>query len=332
MADFRGVSKQAVLDSFVRASLFLRQSNLGQHTTEVLENWDKNGATTKIGAARNDKQMVEAMKESGALSSLSYYQDLFMYHAATERADGNDTQMQDLYRDLMAWSAFFNVSVSSNPDIGKEVRTHIVVDLLNRMAAAGIDSESCREKLSDAVGEVEKKDKKLAEWLDSALPVTQLLYGAADASEFRQWLGGPSSNQGSCLQRTLYSVSNLPSEETVNAVPKAMEKYSVILSNQPDSTRVMPKNQWDSHVETVKKNFQIAMARFVEIAQTAKIDIKPLTQNRDKWGISFYGTLGAAQGAAASLRAYNLSVVDPQGRIIEPPPQKLLTGPSNPGP
>jgi hypothetical protein len=332
MADFRGVSKEAVIDSFVRAGQFLKQLDLGVHTAEVLDGWDKNGAATKLGAARDDKKLAEAVKQTGALSNLSYYQDLFMYHAAVERADGSETQMQNLYRDLMAWSAFFDGTASPNSDIGREVRAHIVVNLLDRMNAAGIDADACHEKLAQTVGELKKKDGKLADWLDSAVPVAQLLHSSVEPTEFRQWLAGPSSNQTGCLQRALYGISNLPPEETVNAVPKAIDIYRVTMNNQPDSPNVMPDRQWAGYVETVQRKFRLAMIPFAETAQTSKIEVKPLSGTGDKWGISFYGTLGAAQGAATTLRQYNLSVVDSQGRTIEPPPLLRLTGPSNPSP
>jgi hypothetical protein len=335
MTEFRGVEGEALIDSFIRAEKFLRGHDLGKATEEVLAAWDDSGVAAKIREAGSDQELANVMRQTKALPLLSLYQDLFAYHAAAEQADGENHEVQDLYRDLMAWSAFFDETAKPNPAVDKEVKSHVVIDTLNRLAAAGPDiGQACEEKLDTAVADIGRKDQKLADWLEVAVPVVRLLHRAEQTPELQRWLSTESPTQDVCLQKTLSGMCDIRPEEKLRSVPKAMEQYKVILSNQPEAPSVMPPGQWMNHVRNVRKNFQLAMAQLAKTAQVAKIEILPLTKEQDKWGITFYGTKRAAETAATVLTPFHYNVTDPQGQIIPcpPPPAGAAPAPAPGGP
>jgi hypothetical protein len=332
MTDFRGVQKEALIDSIDRAVDFLRGLDLGSNTGAALDLLRENDIPAKIAQAGNDEELANTMRDTGALPYLSQFHDIFAYHAAAEADGGKSHEAQDLYRDLMAWSAFFDETVKPDLTIQKEIHSHLVFRALDRLAEADTDIQEAGDaRLSAAVLEIAKKDKNLAGWLEENAPVYRLLYGGEPSPELTDLMAASTPSQDACLQKALYAMSGLPPLDEVPAAPKAMDSYNITLSNQEGA---LPEARWMAHVQSVRKKMLMAMLPFARTAQTAHIEIRPLTAEKDKWSFSFYGTRRAAQTAALALKSFNYNVVDAQGQTVEPlpPPRALPPPPSGPAP
>ena len=327
MTDFRGVQKEVLIDSIGRAMNFLRGLNLGGNTDAAIDLLREDDIPAKIAQAENDEELTDVMRNTGALPYLSQFHEIFSFYAAAEADGGKSHEVQDLYRDLMAWSAFFDETVNPDLTLQKEIQSHIVFRTLDRLEQAdpGVQ-EASEAKLSAAVFDLAKKDKKLAGWVGENVPVYRLLYGGAPSPELMDLMAASTSSQEACLQKTLYAMSGLPPPEKVLDVPKAMDLYNITLNNQEGA---LPEARWMDHVQNARRKMLMAMLPFARTAQTAHIEILPLTAKKDKWNFSFYGTRRAAQTVALALKTFNYDVIDAQGQAVEAlqPPRALLPPP-----
>jgi len=250
MTEFRGVDRVALIDSIGRAMNFLRGLELGGNTDAAIDLLREEEIPGKIARAENDEELADVMRNTGALPYLSQFGDVIAFHAAAEAADGKGHEAQDLYRDLTAWSAFFDETVKPDPDLRKEIQTHIVCRSLDRLAAADpAAQESGATRLHAVVSDVAGKDKDLAGWLEENVPVYQLLYGGELTPELSELMAKSTSAQDAAMQKALYAISGLPPQDEVLAAPKAMDLYNITLSNQEGA---VPEARWMPHVQSAR--------------------------------------------------------------------------------
>ncbi len=314
MTDFRGVEKVALIDSIGRAMNYLRGLELGGNTDAAIDILQEEDIPGKIARAENNEQLADVMRTTGALPYLSQFGDVIAFHAAAEAADGKGHEVQDLYRDLSAWSAFFDETVKPDPDLRKEIQSHIVYSTLDRLTAADAAGQDCDARLHATVADVAKTSKPLAEWLEQNVPVYRLLYAGEPSPEVAELIEASNSVQGAALQKTLYEMSGLPPKGEVLAAPQAMDQYSITLENQAGA---MPEARWMPHVQAARKKMLMAILPFAKTAQTAHIEVRPLMAEKDKWTFSFYGTKRAAQAVAVALKTLSYNVIDAKGQAVE---------------
>ena len=331
MTEFRGVQKEKLIDSFTRAQNFLRSQNLGEATAEALQRIDAADAVTKLANAKDDKDLALQLKRTGVLPLLSHFGDVFEAHAACEAAAGQEGhEMQDLYQDLMSWSAFFDETAPLEPRLDKEAGAHVIMRVTSHIAGADASTLS-EEKLDTAVEALKEKDPDLSEWLEQAVPIYRLFGETGDAASVNDMMQATTKVQDGSVQDTLVRISGLKSEQAL-APLRAMQPYKVTISNATADGKTRSGDEWIQHLLEVRKAVLKAMVPYYETGQFGKIDMLPTSRERDKFNISFYATAPAARVAAAKLQPFSCTLLDEKGVAVEPaaPPSASGRTPSAP--
>ncbi|HTK84307.1 MAG TPA: hypothetical protein VL625_04405 [Patescibacteria group bacterium] len=327
MTEFRGVAKESLISSFTRAQNFLRDQNLGEATAEALKRIDRADAVTKITTAKDDKDLALQLRRTGVLPLLSHFGKVFETHAACESAEGKGHEMQDLYRDLSSWGAFFDETAPIDPQLDKEAGAHVIMRISSHIA--GADATALREgELDTTVNALKDKNPVLSEWLEQVVPIYRLFGEAGDIASVNEMMQGTSTMQDSTVQGTLTGISGLQTEQAL-APGRAMRPYKATVSNQIGA-QTLSGEEWIIHLLEIRKSVLKAMLPFFETGQFGKIDMLPASPEKDKYNISFYATAPAAGIAAAQFHAFECVLRDEKGAVVEPaissPPPPLAPG------
>lgn len=333
MTEFRGVQKEKLIDSFTRAQNFLRGQNLGEATAEALQKIDAADAVGKITAAKDDKDLAFQLKRTGVLSLLSHFGKVFSAHAACEAAAGDGHEMQDLYRDLMSWSAFFDETAPINPRLDKEAGAHVIMRVTTHIAGAEASTLQ-EERLDTKVEELKEGDPDLSEYLEKAVPIYRLFGETGDADGVNELMQATTNVQDGSVLDALTGISGLPEEHAL-ARP-AMQKYKVTISNKTGDSEPLSGDDWLGHLLEIKKSMLTAMLPFFDTGQFGKIDMLPTSREKDTFNISFYATVPAARVAAAKLQPFQCTLLDEKGVAVPPavisPPQGPSANRTSPNP
>ncbi len=322
MAEFRGVTKESLIDSFKRAQNFLRDQNLGEATAEALQQIEAADAVAKLADAKDDKDLALQLRKTGVLPLLSHFGKVFEAHAACESAEGKGHEMQDLYRDLSSWGAFFDETAPLAPQLDKEAGAHVIMRVTSHIAGAEA-STLHEDKLDKTVSSLKEKNPGLSDWLEQVVPIYRLFGETGDVASINEMMQGTTSAQDGSVQDTLKGISGLPTEQLL-APGRAMQRYKVTVSSQADG-KSLSGDEWVLHLLDVRKSVLKAMLPFFETGQFGKIDMLPANPEKDSYNISFYATAPAARVAAAKLQPFNCVLRDEKGDAVEPalppPPQ-----------
>ncbi len=253
MTEYRGTDVTEVLKSMFAAKKFIDGLNLGPATKKWFEEWNGGQPYGAIRRAESNYEAVRTIHKTGARTAFQPFQDIFAFHGMMELADINDESNDgaaDLYADLAKWGAFQSLP-PKNPlidEITKEVDSYLIISAINFMFEEqkkrgipandrGLDLEFVDDylkKLGDRKG-----NGKLADWLDSVLPVITLLkqsdsrHGDND-EPIIEMLGGAPQNGRFFLKDMFGRMTGLFEHRgSVMDVPRPIRFYAIELRDLP---------------------------------------------------------------------------------------------------
>jgi hypothetical protein len=301
MTTYRGIGKNALIDSLQRAEQFLRRCGLGPATAKALDSWLEVCKPFETLAKANSEEALAFTMSSTYTSGLfQRFHDFFAHHtmAALQRGESG-SPAQKLYRDLSAWNAFDGKSF--HEEIAGEVTDHIILecmDMLNDKGVQPVLSESSGRMRSLAQGYPDT-----AAWLRDALPILNLLAGGDSRDDARALLKGDDLVDKRILKDILYERTGLAGAAAALDVPHAIRRFAIVPAVAKD----------------VPTDMEHKLAEFLEeYTRTSEVDlasVRLLSDGFENTGVAFRATSRVAREVASAFGQYaNYRIVDFEGQ------------------
>jgi hypothetical protein len=306
MASFRGINRDALIDSLRRAEQFLRQCDLGPETGRVLDSWAAFKPIDALSRARDEKSLLWAMTSTGTTALLPRFHDVFAHHAMKEfQNGGSGSPAQKLYRDLSAWSAFENKPARAQ--VPAEVVEHVIldcIDLLHERGASQAVPES-GDDLRTMAGYAET-----AAWLEDTLPVLDLMSGTGKRPEARSFINGDHPVDKIILKGILYNKTGLSNATAALDVPHAIRRYAIVPAVAGDVPTDI-EDELNEYLQVWRRTGEFASG-----------SVRLLSDGFENIGVAFRATERVAQDVAAGFsRKIGFRLVDAEGQACLPSAQ-----------
>jgi hypothetical protein len=313
---YRGVDKEAVINSLRRAVGFIQSCQLGPASDKLV------GSVIEIckpfetlPTASDDRTMAAIMNASRASYMVGRFHDLFAHHARAERADGlADGPVQALYRDLCAWDAFYGVKPGE--DIAGEITDHNIIDCLALIEKqeGGLSSERAEYRLKKAFREY----RETAEWLERITPILQIMDTREGRDDILNLIRGEDVWDKAVLQKALYDITGYARADAAVEAPHAFRRYAII----PPSAQDVPVTMEEK------------LAEFLEpYTATHEVDLRSVRIFGDSFsnlGVNFTATPRVAGEVADAFKQYaGYRLIDYDSATVDPKP---VVRPASPPP
>ena len=301
MTTYRGIGKNALIDSLQRAEKFLRQCDLGPATARALDSWlEVCEPFEALAKAGSEEALAFTMNATYTATLFQRFHDVFAHHAMAALQKGeSDSPAQKLYRDLSAWNAFDGKRFYE--EIAGEVTDHIILecmDMLNDKGVQTILPEGGRRMRS-----LTQVYPDTAAWLRNALPVLDLLAGGDSRDDARALLRGDDLLDKGILKNILYERTGLERATAALDVPHAIRRFAIVPAVAKD----------------VPTDMEHKLAEFLEeYTSTSEVDlpsVRLLSDGLENTGVAFRATSRVAQEVASAFGQHaNYRIVDFEGQ------------------
>lgn len=314
---YRGVDREAVIDSLRRAVAFIQQCNLGPASGKLV------GSILEIckpfetlPTASDDRSMAAIMNASRASYMVGRFHDLFAHQARVERAAGVESgPAHALYRDLCAWDAFYGAKPGE--EIAGEIADHIIVDCLALIEKqeGGLGSDRAEMRMRKTF----KDYRETAEWLERVVPILQIMDTCDGREDIINLIRGEDVWDKAVLQKALYDITGYARAGAAIEVPHAFRRYAII----PPSAQDVPVTMEEK------------LAEFLEpYTATHEVDLRSVRIFGDSFsnlGVNFTATARVAEEVADAFRQYaGYKVIDYDAATVDRQPAIRPPSPSPP--
>jgi hypothetical protein len=306
MTSYRGIDKEALIDSLRRAEVFLRRCDLGPATTRSLDSWLENAKPfEKLERAADNDVLAWAMNATFTSFLFHRFQEVFEHHAMVSFQEHRpDSEAMTLYRDLSAWNAFEGNKFYE--EIAGEVADHIILDCFRLLGERGVKSLALEENMN--MRALARSYPGTAEWLDDAVPVLSLLSVAGNREGALELLKGEDVTDKAALKDILYEKTGLADAGAALEVPHALKHFAIM----PVKARNVP---FDTESDLFK---------FLEpYTRTHEVDLRAVSlmdDGRQNTGVSFRATTRVANEVASAFRSAGFRLIDYEDDADSPGP------------
>lgn len=126
-AKYLGVDKDVVIESLKDGERFIRNLNIGAATNSILDEFNIAAAVKTLEAAKNDKDLAQAMRETGTPSLFTRMSDVFQHCAALDLQG----RPHELYQKLASWGAFSGMEFADYRDCDYEQDLFMIKGFVN---------------------------------------------------------------------------------------------------------------------------------------------------------------------------------------------------------
>ena len=301
MTTYRGIGKDALIDSLQRAEKFLRQCDLGPATSKALDSWLEVCKPFEVLAkAPSEEALAFSMNSTYSATLFQRFHDVFAHHAMAALQNGEkDSQAQKLYRDLSAWNAFDGKRFYE--DIAGEVTDHIILECMETLNAKG--GQATLPEGSSRMRSLARDYPDTVEWLRNALPVLNLMAGGDSRNDARDLLKGDDLLDKKILKDILYERTGLARATEALDVPHAIRRFAIVPAVAKD----------------VPTDMEHKLAEFLEeYTRTSEVDLQSvrlLSDGFENTGVAFRATARVAREVATAFGQYaNYRIVDFEGQ------------------
>lgn len=304
---YRGVDREAVIDSLRRAVDFIQACHLGSASDKLVGSvMDVCKPFEILPTASDDRTMAAIMNASRTSYMVGRFHDLFAHNARAERSEGQtDGPAQKLYRDLCAWDAFYGAKPGE--EIAGEIADHNIVDCLALIERqeGGLGSEKAEYRLKKAFREY----RETAEWLERIVPILQIMDTHEGRDDILNLIRGEDVWDKAVLQKALYGITGYTQADAALEASHAFHRYAII----PPSARDVPVTMEEK------------LAEFLEpYTATHEVDLRSVRIFGDSFsnlGVNFTATLRVAQEVADAFRQYaGYKLIDYDAEPVDPKP------------
>lgn len=307
MPQFRGIDRDAIVESLQRAAIFIAE--IGIQLKETPHKWAFLPALGALKSAEDDAALVAAMRDTHTCEYFQTLSSLFSYYALADKTPDS----LYLFHDLAQWGAF-DLKTIEPPSA--EIAAQIVGHMIKSMDKPDfMDDSLMHQRLKKSLFYHQTNNQALngiheKELLDFIFEGQHL-----PASEIRQKFLDLNRDKQEFLLAVLPAAKGLDYRQVLLDGFSPFQAYCVVVDNVPVENR---KEFIQHALDPVKKVISDTLSPYQGKAEILRSWFGPVKKGSDLAGYVFVGTAPAAQALANALP--DMRIVTSKGDRIEPLP------------
>lgn len=309
MTDYRGVSKQAVVQSLQDAERFLRSLNLGPVITEKLDEWVSGDPFTKIQAATDRHEVAQAMRDTGSSKMFPRLGELLRYHALVDTENAG----RKVYTDLCRWGGLSAATSTNYSPVDMAQDVYLITEYAKlaegqlRVGPLAYGTRFC-----NVLDETRNRQPEVAAELEARVHSLVEKAGKGDDQGIADEVLENGLRLRNSVKQALFYITGLSQDVQFLNEPQVFTRYGIAVDSEKYATNEQAE---EAKYDLVEEAHEV-LGEYYETDEVQMAAVGRITDNGEKSGLVFVSTRRAAEALADYFNGRQ-QVIDQSGRQVQ---------------